>query len=89
MEHSPLLEANSRSASQKLLFLMKPASSLPSSQEAATGPYPEPAEFSPHPISFISIKYFPLIYAQVPQVVSPLQFLRSQFYTPPLIEDGS
>jgi hypothetical protein len=33
----------------KYLRIIKPEYSLPCSQKPATGPYPEPDEFSPHP----------------------------------------
>jgi hypothetical protein len=48
MEHSPCLQASSRSSNTHLF--MEPDCQLPCSQELATGTYPEPYEFGPHPL---------------------------------------
>jgi len=50
MKQSPFRIANNHSASQETLrLLLKLETSLPCSQEYATGLYPEPDESSPHP----------------------------------------
>jgi hypothetical protein len=55
---------------------MEPGGSLPHSQEPATSPYPEPVQsspLSPIPLTEDAFYYYPLIYAQVFQMVLFLQ----------------
>jgi hypothetical protein len=64
-------EANSRSHSPPF---MDSESSLPSSQEPVTGPYPEPDESTPHPptrFSLINVKIIPDLYLRLPSGLSP------------------
>jgi len=53
MEQSPSWEANSHSASQEILHLFCSLKFIPSSQEPATGSYPEPdiSNVCPHTIA--------------------------------------
>jgi hypothetical protein len=48
-ERTVLLEKLVVAPLVKKLYFMEPESSLPSSQEPASGPYPEPLESNPHP----------------------------------------
>jgi hypothetical protein len=48
MEQSPSWEADSHSSSQIYPPFIESEGSLPSSQQPATGPFPEQDEFSPH-----------------------------------------
>jgi hypothetical protein len=53
MEQAPSLEADISPASQEIIAFMEPESSLTSSQQPATYPYPEPDKSSPSPLTLL------------------------------------
>jgi hypothetical protein len=55
MKQSPDSETYSRLAGQEIFPFIKPEGSLPSSQETATGPYPETLKLSPHLLRSVSV----------------------------------